>query len=355
MNNKRDSHYFFSNVYRMEFKEIRKKNGELLVFCRFEDLLLEFFKKRTISEVESELKGSEYIIHCPFCKEEGHTKHKLYIKSDLTVGHCFVCGRNYINATDDIKSEVKLSNSLTNFGITREGLDLVRLSDPTWSLDKFNYEFDDSDIVGEEYLERRHKYLKDLYKLLNFKFLDGNIVMPFYHNEELFYYQIRFSGKSSIKYFFPPISSKPPWILRVGNSDVDKVIICEGIFDAIACLIMAPSYTPCAVLGSSISDYQISFIREFVPNEIVIFMDETKISVGIANKLRRVIDYCPIRIIASDGEDPEERMKRMMKKRPGKEVGYLERYIEFIKKKEGTIDVTSLGRQWNKKSNYSDR
>ena len=67
---------------------------------------------------------------------------------------------------------------------------------------------------------------------------------------------------------------------------------------------------PVAVLGSSISDYQIEYLRDYCKylKEIRIWMDETKISIGIANKLKTVIDYCPINIIKSYGPDPEEVM-----------------------------------------------
>ena len=49
---------------------------------------------------------------------------------------------------------------------------------------------------------KRNPYLKDLYKILGFKFWDGNVVMPFFDpNGEVFYYQIRFTGNSKIVYF----------------------------------------------------------------------------------------------------------------------------------------------------------
>ena len=69
-----------------------------------------------------------------------------------------------------------------------------------------------------------------------------------------------------------------------------------------------------AVLGSSVSDYQLQFLREYVPEEIVIYMDETKISERIRERISRTIDYCPISIIKSDGTDPEEMMKKRMKR-----------------------------------------
>ena len=189
---------------------------------------------------------------------------------------------------------------------------MVKLSDPVWSLEKYLFEFDDFDETGFNYLMSRHRFMGDLYKILDFKFMDGNIVMPFKYKGEVFYYQIRFSGKNTkIRYFFPPISAKPPYIIEHG--DCKKIIICEGIFDAIALLIMAPEFMPIAILGSSISDYQLQFIREYIPEEIVVYMDETEISKRVATKIQSVIDYCPIRIIKSDGQDPEENLKKRLK------------------------------------------
>lgn len=290
------------------FKEVKKKDGTIVVFCKFDELLKEAYEASNMDEVETHKTSTgEYIIHCPFCKEEGHTKHKLYIKSDLTVGHCFVCHRAYINVNDDIRLDYKVPNFCPNLIVPNE---LIKLSDPTWSLDKYYNEFEDFDKHGYEYLINRNPYLKNLYKILGFKFWKGNVVMPFFdNNNEVFYYQIRFTtGNSNIRYFFPPISYKPCYIIRHGNNK--KLAICEGVFDAIALLIMAPEYTPIAVMGSSISDYQLNIIRKFTPDKIIIAMDETKLSIGILNKIKKVIDYCPISIIKSDGEDPEEKLRK---------------------------------------------
>jgi hypothetical protein len=42
-------------------------------------------------------------------------------------------------------------------------------------------------------------------------------------------------------------------------------------------------------------------------------MDDTEKSKGIAAKVRRTVDYCPIGIIKSDGTDPEENMIKRMR------------------------------------------
>lgn len=301
----------------MEYKEVHRKNGKTTIFCNFEDLLQEAYGVKSMREVETFAKGEEYICHCPFCKKEGHTKHKLYIKTDLTVGHCFVCCRDYINVTDKVNVNYNIPKFTNFLGDGHEKFKVVKLAESSedpdeWTLDRFRYEFDDFDKKGYDYLVSRHGFMKDLYKILGFKFIDGNIAMPFFYHGELVYYQIRFSGKSKIRYFFPPIEKKLPWILD-HKVDKPRIIICEGIYDAIACLIMAPEFIPVAVLGSSISDYQLEFIREYVPEQITIFMDETKISQRIAEKVRSVIDYCPIRIIKSEGQDPEEKMKELLK------------------------------------------
>ena len=298
----------------VDYKEITTKKGKKVVFCNMEDLLMDIYGVGTMDQVRTFLNEStgEYICHCPFCKAEGHTKHKLYIKEDLSEGHCFVCTRAFININDNVDVSFKVPEFGNFFGW--KGFNLVPLTDPTWSLDKYKYEFDDYSEKGVQYLIGRHGFMKELYKVLDFKFWEDNVVMPFKYKGEIFYYQIRLTGDSPIRYFFPPISAKPPYVIDHNvQPSGNKIIISEGVFDAIADLIMFPEYIPFAVLGSSISDYQLEFLREYVPSEILIYMDETKISKKIADRVKSTIDYCPIHIIPSDGEDPEENLKKRIK------------------------------------------
>ena len=298
----------------VDYKEITTKKGKKVVFCNMEDLLMDIYGVKSMDQVRTFLNEStgEYICHCPFCKAEGHTKHKLYVKEDLSEGHCFVCTRAFINSNNNIDVSFKVPDFGNIFGW--RGFNLVRLTDPTWSLDKYKYEFDDYSEKGVQYLIGRHGFMKDLYKVLDFKFWEDNVVMPFKYKGEIFYYQIRFTGDSPIRYFFPPISAKPPYVIDHNvQPSGNKIIISEGVFDAIADLIMFPEYIPFAVLGSSISDYQMEFLREYLPSEILIYMDETKISKKIADRVKSTIDYCPIHIIPSDGEDPEENLKKRIK------------------------------------------
>ncbi len=293
----------------MDYQEITKKDGKRIVFCNFDELLTEAYGVKSMTEVETfKTSKDEYICHCPFCKAEGHKKHKLYVKGDLSVGHCFVCCRAFVNTHVDVNVNFKLPKT---WNLGQNTFMPVKLTDPEWSLDRFEYEFDDYSEKGYQYLIGRHPMMDPMYKILGFKFWDDNVVMPFWYHGELMYYQIRFTGKSKIRYFFPPISAKMPYIIE--NGENKNFIICEGVYDAIACLIQGPGYTPMAVLGSSISDYQMCFLREYVPNKILVYMDDTEKSKAVAAKIHSAIDYCPIHVMPSDGTDPEENMIRRMK------------------------------------------
>ena len=155
--------------------------------------------------------------------------------------------------------------------------------------------------------------MKSLYKILKIRFdAEHNPVIPYFYHGNLIYYQIKnaygFRGKSYPPYFNPPIDHKPAYIIEHGDNT--KFIISEGTFDCIADLIMYPNRTPFGVMGSSITDYQIGMLRSYVPDDILIYMDETSISEKIANKIARYIDYADIHIVKSNGEDPEEALKR---------------------------------------------
>ena len=265
-----------------EYKEIVKKNGRILVFCNFEDLLKEVYGVNTMDQVEAvmEKKGTEIIARCPFCKHE-HTKSKLYIRDDMTTGWCFLCNRTYINVTDTLNTDVVVPRTFADFGAGPLKFELPVMKDSEWSLDKYYYEFDDESDVGMKYLLGRHGFFKDLAKALDFKFWNGNVVMPFKHDGKVYYYQIRFTGKNNkIRYFLPPVSQKSCYIIERSEEDVrHRILIVEGIYDCVAALIQCPDYTPVAVLGSSISDYQIAQIRDYAGyvSEVTIWMDETDI------------------------------------------------------------------------------
>lgn len=293
----------------MNYQEITKRNGQTLVLCSFDELLMDYFQIDSMTKVAEKVNDNgEYTIQCPFCKAEGYVKEKLYIKDDLTVGHCFKCHRAFINVTDTIEYNIKVPKFM-NF----RSFDLIKLDNENWTLDMYYNEFDEEDKKGEKYLASRHKYLPALAKVLGFKYYNHNVIMPFFFHGDLIYYQMRFTNKNPIRYFFPPISAKPIYSSLEAITNSNDVLIVEGIPDAIAALLMYPDKFPIAILGSSVSDYQIDMIRTYNPKSITVYMDDTELSIGVIRKLQTVINNVEYHLWKSNGEDPEEKLKRKIK------------------------------------------
>ena len=300
----------------IDYKESFFKNGKHVIFCKIEDLLKEYYNEDNMVSIQEHLEpnGKNWIIHCPWCKSEGHRKHKLYIDSDCSRGYCFVCGRIFINVNDSVNIDVRLPEMMKT---AQEFRPIELPENSQWNLCLYYSEFDDYSEKGVNYLEKRNPYLKDLWKPLGMKFFNDNVVLPFYDPDgKLVYYQIRFvdAGKDDIRYFFPPIKSKPPYILHGQEADPGKIIIVEGIFDALAAFIQSSGkYIVIAVMGSKISDYQLEYIRNwYMPKKILVWMDETDISKGICDRLKTVFNYSLVSIIPSYGPDPEEVMMKRL-------------------------------------------
>ena len=255
-------------------------------------------------------KKNDYAVMCPICRERKEAEEpnyhnlKLWIDKSLEFGRCFVCNSVFISNNDKIKTVVK------PFGIMdMSNMKVSHLSHEYWTYDLFN-SLPQYDEDGINYLSKsRHFFLGSLYRPLGIRFYGHNPVIPFYFNGEMIYYQIRLiDSNSKIKYFSPPIDHKPAYIIE--KKENKNIVICEGVFDAIACLILYPKWTPFAVLGSSITDYQIWMLRSYIPERIKIFMDKTELSVGIKDSISKYINYADIYINKSDGRDPEEVLKK---------------------------------------------
>lgn len=262
---------------------------------------------------------NDILMECPYCIDaykhdrtyEGpYKKHKLYVTKNKQMGHCFRCDKIFINSNENIRYELSVPGIYT----APQEFQVEKLNGRPWNLELFN-DFDEESDKGMEYLlKKRHGYFRELKSLLHIRFSNNNPVIPFYYHGELIYYQIKMAfGNSKLPYFSPPISHKPLYIIE--KKENTKFVICEGTFDAIACLILFPDRTPVAILGSSITDYQIAMLRTYVPEDILIYMDETSLSIKNRDKIQRYINYADFDIQFSNGEDPEERLKRLLREK----------------------------------------
>ena len=275
--------------------------------------LVSYTKSQISSNSYSEDK-SDYKITCPYCIDAyksdksysgPYTKYKLYVTKDFQLGHCFRCGKVFIEQGND---DITLDFSVPELPITMKDFQLTKLNGKLWNLDLWD-QFDDYDELGYNYLiQKRHHYFKQLYKALGIKFSNHNPVIPFYYRGELIYYQIKMAfGKSKLPYFSPPIPHKPAYVIEHGDNK--QFVISEGTFDGIADLILYPDRTPFCLLGSDITDYQIAMLRTYVPDDILVYMDDTKLSLKVADKISQYINYANIHIRKSGGQDPEEYLK----------------------------------------------
>jgi hypothetical protein len=260
-------------------------------------------------------KRHDYVTLCPECylekKKKGETNYrnlKLWIDKDLQYSQCWRCGTVFLSENETINTSIRRieppinMNNWTVSKLSNEGY---------WSLDRFN-EFDEDDEIGVEYLAKKRFYLyRKMYKALGIRFKDHNPVVPFYYKGELIFYQMRIiDPESKIKYYTPPTTHKNPYILEHGENK--KFVICEGVFDAIACRILYPDRTPFAVLGSDITPYQIAMLRTYCPEDILIYMDKTEISNRIKDSIIEYLNYADISIRPSFGQDPEEFLKQQL-------------------------------------------
>lgn len=292
-----------------EFKEVVNKKGKTLVFCDLEEYTQGFIDDLLYDEDEK-----DFHVECPHCLnayktdssyDGPYTKRKLYVAKDFSIGHCFRCDRIFINTNERINLNVDLSS----YDITQQEFSLVKLNGSDWNLDLFDA-FKENDDEGFEYLvTKRHKYMRQLKSVLKIRFLNHNPVIPFFYRGQLIYFQIKRinAQHGQMPYFSPPITHKPPYIIEHGDNR--KFVICEGVFDAIACLILYPDRTPFAVLGSTITDYQIAMLRTYLPSDILVQMDNTELSKNVAARISKHINYANISLHPSSGLDPEEILK----------------------------------------------
>ena len=248
-------------------------------------------------------KAREYRCICPLCELDDYTKNSLSIKSDFSIGNCFRCETVFVNEYDPIKNEfsrIYVDKSTLTYDICK----LDNLADYT----KVN----GNTFIGSNYLFNRNSLINiEKYKL---KSNDTHIIIPFFINDELIYYQKRsINPKAQLKHFKPVIEYQPFYLI---NNNSDTLIITEGAFDAIACdNRFKEKYDCLALCGKSMSHYQLWLLKELkIYDKIVIYLDETRLSINLYNNLKNQFTIEPkFGIIKSNGDDPEEMLNNNMK------------------------------------------
>jgi len=261
--------------------------------------------------------NGQYIIPCPNCIEHAEEldiknpedKRKLYIKSDYSVGFCQRCKTKFFNPKpkhDDfalLDDEIKIPEF--NYEVFSGNHELIKIPIDYYTMSK-DYLEDEVD-----YLINRNPALEKLYPYLKFKFRKNKVVMPFFWNDEIIYYQTRMTlprDKCIVPYFCPPINGKPIWINPL-NRGSNEVIITEGIFGSIgAFLTYKGKIDTIAVQGSYLTNYQLWMLDQLGYSKYYIYYDEDIISENIIKIMKKYnpIIYSDLEIIHSELGDPED-------------------------------------------------
>lgn len=243
----------------------------------------------------------ELHLPCPKCHDR---KSRLYINVQKILGHCFHCGQNF--SSFELKKLLGLDDKISIYRKTEL---------PEINFEKKNFAADTGNVFiagvkccdfeyskHEDYVEVYEKTLNFLKKRgLNFKTLaakhhtvlanpwgaeKNRIILPIIEQQKIVYYQARSVDGGLPKYLNPKIFGygKSDFVFNLDKIQFgDSIIICEGIFSAIAA-----GEKAIALLGKELSEIQKAKILKKRPERITILLDpgEDLSALKIADKLR---------------------------------------------------------------------
>lgn len=300
---------------KVDYEFLRVKDGHEVYSVSIEDL------------ISPENKRSKDLIYevCPVCKhrhelgidgyylDPQYNKRKLGVFSSRNAARCNRCGSIFID--DSGSMSIRIPELNFDLGVIRNSIEIVKLSD----IDEILSKASDLDDKLFKILKARNPYLDPI--KLGFKTLRywhrPNILAPFYLMGTPVYYQLRFLDEDGPKYFNPSIKKKPIYIPK-GCNFSRKIVICEGVYDAIACMSLYPDRMPVAIIGGDLTSYNINLIRKLItPEDVLVRMDTTEMGENIA----KMINNSPIAYLSGDAEvvkidtddakgiDPEEYLR----------------------------------------------
>lgn len=300
-----------------------------------------------LQEVPNSTSKSDIVCYCPECENKvgkPDTTGKLYLTLDRSTGWCFRCHTAFTNKIEPINSTIEIDSSHYSAKIKRASdAILKKLTAKPIKLEPVQvsniYPIDQEVLM---YLIKRNPYLIHLMDFLGLKTFDGykkGVYVPFLFDGTVAKYQIRFLNNPSFKYY-TSAGTKIPYSPRHALFNlstiprVDTLTICEGVFDAIALDIMGyPNVF--AVLGSSITEYQASILRMFMPERVNLAMDNPQLNQSIRDsiegRLPSISKFKSLEFEGTDCPDPEEFLIQSIKKNPSLGRTYLENLKQRFK------------------------
>ena len=263
---------------------------------------------------------------CPICKEQkalegnpNYSKRKVKVDEDGKFGFCFRCNTKF-------------------YRNQKQEYDKFIIKQPMY------YEYDEEDgFLDCSYIEKKlgrmdkncFDYLINRNKFIDRSFIskygligeDNKIIIPFYSQGKMIYYQIRFLKAETLKYFNPPIENKPFYCYQY--NPFKPTIIVEGTFDAFAIMSVTNEFNVIAVLGLYITDYQYKYLKTLGGiYDILVMLDEGIKSQKLCWNIIKKGFRGKIKYVNSYGMDPEELLNYYGK----------EKFLNYIK--ENTMKLS---------------
>ena len=260
-----------------------------------------------------EAKGPELIFYCPFCN---HYKRKLQVNVDTQQWHCWVCdakGRSLFILLKKLKVSNRVLDELSQIYEIHHGTYSSERHTQIGSLPK---EF--QSLIGRDekissivykhargYLRKRNVNEEDIIRYNIGYCVDGEyggrIVVPSYDSAaNLNYFVGRSIYPGKLKYKNPPVS-KDIVVFELYINWKMPIVLCEGVFDAIA---IKRNAIP--LLGKTVSN---SLLNKIVVNNVpsvilALDTDALDTSIKISQKLMKY--GINVSKVALEDKDPSD-------------------------------------------------
>ena len=268
-----------------------------------------------------EAKGPELIFYCPFCN---HYKRKLQVNVDTQQWHCWVCdvkGRSLFVLLKKLKVSNRVLDELSQIYETYRG---TYSSERHAQIGRLPKEF--QSLIGRDekissivytharaYLRKRRVNEEDIIRYNIGYCVDGEyggrIVVPSYDsNANLNYFVGRSIYPGKLKYKNPPVS-KDIVVFELYVNWKMPIVLCEGVFDAIA---IKRNAIP--LLGKTVSN---SLLNKIIVNKVpsvilALDTDALDTSVKISQKLMQY-GIAVSKVTLEDKDPSEVGYKNMLK------------------------------------------
>ena len=263
-------------------------------------------------------KPNEIWICCPYCVDRGQTpdtRFRLGVNISSGNANCFNCGwRRHRTALIQLQQRLQIGGWVEAQEVTRKKLTPIRLPEDFGLLDRrekeywsrLAYKFVKSKGVTDEQIKR--------YRI---GYSGYRVIVPVYYKKKLYGVVGRALKDSVLPKYKNSTGDKA--LFGIADGGVHRrVVINEGVFDAMACArVLVPfGYDCVAILGDSITGRQIDMLRRY--KEFYIWLDSDAAGAeGASTIARQLLEHGTVKIVMpeDDDKDPDELAPKEIKRR----------------------------------------